>query len=138
MATLTLTLEELLQALAQSPPATLVEALSAHQFAAGHLPGALNLPRAWVTERAGEVLPDPDAVIVVYCRDERCQASVEVAAMLVGLGYTRVCEFPAGKEGWRASGRALVTDDRSEDSRAPPTASGSPASVARRPAGRRR
>lgn len=46
---------------------TLVETLSEEQYRQAHLPGAINLPPDSVTDRAGEVLPDKNADIVVYC-----------------------------------------------------------------------
>lgn len=46
---------------------TLVETLAAEQYRKAHLPGALNLPPDEVGERAGEVLPDKSADIILYC-----------------------------------------------------------------------
>jgi rhodanese-related sulfurtransferase len=46
----------------------LVESLAAAAFRKGHLPGAINLPRAKVAALAPSLLPDKDVEIVVYCR----------------------------------------------------------------------
>ena len=45
----------------------LVETLSEEQYQHTHLPGAVNLPPDRVRELAGEVLPDKNADVVVYC-----------------------------------------------------------------------
>ena len=46
---------------------TLVDVLSPESFSSTHLPGAINLPVADLAGRAGAVLPDHRAPIVVYC-----------------------------------------------------------------------
>jgi rhodanese-related sulfurtransferase len=46
---------------------TLVDVLSPESFSSTHLPGAINLPVADLAGRAGAVLPDRRAPIVVYC-----------------------------------------------------------------------
>ena len=45
----------------------LVDVLSPESFAARHIPGAINLPVADIRRRAGDLLPDTHADIVVYC-----------------------------------------------------------------------
>ena len=46
---------------------TLVDVLSPESFSSAHLPGAINLPVADLAGRAGALLPDRRAPIVVYC-----------------------------------------------------------------------
>ena len=58
--------EELL-ALLKDPAVALVDVLPAESYAAGHLPGALNLPLARVREDAARLLPDQGQKIIVYC-----------------------------------------------------------------------
>jgi rhodanese-related sulfurtransferase len=50
------------------PRPIIVEALNATAFARGHLPGAINIPRARVKELAPSLLPDLGAAIVTYCK----------------------------------------------------------------------
>ena len=45
----------------------LVETLSEEKYRQAHLPGALNLPPDRVKELAPFVLPDKDALVIVYC-----------------------------------------------------------------------
>lgn len=58
---------ELKQRIDAKRPFTLVETLSADQFAQGHLPGAINLPPDQIDALAPTLLPDKDAEIIVYC-----------------------------------------------------------------------
>lgn len=61
-----ITREELLRRL-HDPSLTIVDALAQESYEAHHIPGAINLPVAYVQERARKLLPDPAAEIVVYC-----------------------------------------------------------------------
>ena len=45
----------------------LVESLSEDQYEHAHLPGAVNIPPHQERELAGELIPDKDADVVVYC-----------------------------------------------------------------------
>ncbi len=45
----------------------IVDVLPRESYESGHLPGAVSLPLAELTERAREVLPDLDQEIAVYC-----------------------------------------------------------------------
>ncbi len=47
--------------------ATLVDVRTPEEFAAGHLPGAVNIPVGALEERLGELGP-PATPLVVYCR----------------------------------------------------------------------
>jgi rhodanese-related sulfurtransferase len=58
--------EELLRRL-KDPRLTIVDALPAASYEAGHIPGAINLPVAEVEHRARTLLPDPAAEIAIYC-----------------------------------------------------------------------
>ena len=62
------------------------------EYAAGHIPGAVLLPNETITaETAAEVLPDPDQMILVYCRSGN--RSKQAAAKLANLGYSDIREF---------------------------------------------
>jgi len=51
-----------------NPRPVIVEALNANAYAKGHLPGAINIPRAKVKELAPKLIPDLGAAIVTYCK----------------------------------------------------------------------
>ena len=63
----------------------------ADEFAAGHIPNAINVANESIGEGEIPELPDKDQLIMVYCRSGR--RSKEAAEKLVALGYTNIVEF---------------------------------------------
>lgn len=53
--------------------------------------GALLIPDFEITDKAAQMLPDTDAVILVYCRSGR--RSEGAAKKLVEMGYTNIYDF---------------------------------------------
>ncbi len=67
MAVRTISREDLKAKLDRKDDFVLVETLSEEQYEHAHLPGAVNIPPGRVRELAGELIPDKDADVVVYC-----------------------------------------------------------------------
>ena len=61
------------------------------EFDSGHIPGAVLIPNESIGTTKPDGLPDPDQVILVYCRSGN--RSRQAAQKLVDLGYTRVYDF---------------------------------------------
>ena len=61
------------------------------EYDAGHIPEAILIPYTQIEEKANEMLPDKDQLILVYCRSGR--RSKIAAEALVELGYTNIKEF---------------------------------------------
>ena len=61
------------------------------EFAAGHIPGAINVPNETIGTAEIPELPNKDQLIMVYCRSGR--RSKEASEKLVKLGYTNIVEF---------------------------------------------
>ena len=61
------------------------------EFDEGHIPGAIIIPYTEIENKAEEMLPDKDKLILVYCRSGR--RSKIAAEVLSKLGYTNVKEF---------------------------------------------
>ena len=62
------------------------------EFDAGHIPGAALLPVGTITkDTAAAVIPEPDTVVLVYCRSGN--RSKTASRALVKLGYTNIYEF---------------------------------------------
>ena len=98
---------EIETALAERDDVVLVETLRPEHFEQGHLPGAVHLHPDDVVARAGQVLPDRDALVVTYCSNTACRNSAAVAAQLEKLGYTNVRRYEAGKQDWQEAGLPL-------------------------------
>ena len=74
------------------------------EFAAGHIPNAINVPNESIGTDDIPELPDKDQLIMVYCRSGR--RSKEASEKLVKLGYTNIVEF-GGILDWKGE---IVTD----------------------------
>ena len=61
------------------------------EYDTGHIPGAILIPYTQIEEKAAEMLPDKDQLILVYCRSGR--RSKIAAEALAELGYTNIKEF---------------------------------------------
>lgn len=87
----------------------IVDVRQAKDFAAGHIPGAVNLPRArWSQPRTLR----KDALIYVYCYNQTCHLAAEAALVLLEHGY-RVVEVEGGWDAWVASSAAIEVPARS-------------------------
>ena len=62
-----------------------------NEFDEGHIKGAILIPYTEIENKAIELLPDKDALILVYCRSGR--RSKIASESLARLGYTNVKEF---------------------------------------------
>jgi rhodanese-related sulfurtransferase len=79
----------------------------ADQFAAGHVPGAVNIPQADLAARAGELPEDRDAPIVMVCAIGR--TSKETILYLKSLGYRRARNLKGGITEWLRKGQTIET-----------------------------
>jgi len=61
------------------------------EFDEGHIPNAILIPYTEIENKAEEMMPDKDMLILVYCRSGR--RSKIAAENLAKLGYTNVKEF---------------------------------------------
>ena len=62
------------------------------EFDTGHIPGAVLLSVGTIaSDTAAAVIPEPDAVVLVYCRSGN--RSKTASAALTELGYTHIYEF---------------------------------------------
>jgi rhodanese-related sulfurtransferase len=107
-----ITREELRSALGNGAKVTLVEALPEKYWRDGHLPGAIQIDHTEVAEKAGDLLPDKGAKVVVYCASTECQNSTKAARTLEALGYTDVYEYVEGKKDWADAGLPLEKEQR--------------------------
>jgi rhodanese-related sulfurtransferase/DNA-binding transcriptional ArsR family regulator len=85
----------------QAGQVTLLDVRPPEEYAAGHLPGAINIPLSELTQRLQE-LPTNGAV-VAYCRGPYCALSHEAAALLQQRGFTAL-RLQEGYPEWKAEG----------------------------------
>lgn len=89
-------------ALSRDPDFVLLDIRSESDFAAVHVPGAINLPYRALTEEA--LAPYPNGTLfVVYCNGPHCNAAMRAGARIAGLGKP-VKEMLGGMLGWIYSG----------------------------------
>lgn len=88
------------------PGFTLLDVRSPEAFAAGHLPGARNLPHGRIAARTLEDVPDGE-LIVVYCAGPHCNGADRAALRLAELGRP-VKKMLGGVTGWLDEGFELV------------------------------
>lgn len=69
----------------------LLDVRRADEFAAGHIPGAVNLPNEKIGTEEIASLPDKNQTIYIYCRSGN--RSKKAADKLLALGYTSLIEF---------------------------------------------
>lgn len=74
-------------------------------YAAGHVPGAINLPHGRITERNLAPLGS-ETLLIVYCSGPHCNGADRAALRLARLGR-RVKKMIGGIEGWKDEGLGL-------------------------------
>ncbi len=68
------------------------------EFAAGHIPNAVNVPNESIGDEEITELPDKNQLIMVYCRSGN--RSKQASEKLAKLGYTNIVEF-GGINDWK-------------------------------------
>ncbi|CAM2186391.1 Rhodanese domain-containing protein [Burkholderia latens] len=91
-----------------APDFVLLDVRSPEQFAAGHVPGARNLPHRKIV--AGKLAEYPaDTLFVVYCAGPHCNGAARAAIRLARLGRP-VKLMIGGITGWLDEGFALSNE----------------------------
>src|SRR2546421_10853207 len=94
-----LTLEQVRDMIRRHDPMTLVDVREGDEWRAGHLPGAIHIPRGFLELQVDEKLPDKDAPVVLYCAGGN--RSAMAGRSLGGPGDTTVRHMIRGFSGWR-------------------------------------
>ena len=82
----------------------IIDARTEEEFAAGHIPNAINIPNETIGTTEIPELTNKDQLILVYCRSGN--RSKQASKKLVALGYTNIVEF-GGIKSWPGE---IVTD----------------------------
>lgn len=87
---------------------TVIDVRESDEFALGHLPGAINVPRGILEFKIGGVpqAADPHAPLLVYCRTSG-RAALS-AVQLQKIGYSKVFFLSGGIELWNNEQQPVV------------------------------
>ena len=90
---------------AKDPDLVVLDVRTPAEFAAGHVPGARNVPHDQVAVRLEELASIKDSQVVVYCRSGRRAALAE--GVLRQAGFSRVLHLEGDYQGWEGDGRPV-------------------------------
>ena len=87
----------------------LLDVREADEFHAGHIPGAVNIPRGLLEFKlsASPEMTSRDLNIVLYCKTSGRAALA--ACALRDMGYLNVQSIAGGFDAWSAAGKPMVT-----------------------------
>ena len=86
---------------AKAGAVTVLDVRPPAEYAAGHLPGAINIPLAELEAHLAEF--DPEDEIVAYCRGPYCVLAYEAVRLLRGKGF-KVQRLQDGYPEWKKAG----------------------------------
>ena len=102
--------EELKKWLEEKKDFFLFDVLSQDSYEVKHLPRAKHAAASKdnFLEEIEKVVPNKDAIIVVYCASFTCQLSPRAATMLIEEGYINVYDFKGGLADWEEAGYSFA------------------------------
>ena len=86
-----ISMDEAIAMMAEETGYIILDVRRPDEYAAGHIPNAINVPNESIGTDEIPELPNKDQLIMVYCRSGR--RSKEASEKLVKLGYTNIVEF---------------------------------------------
>ena len=86
-----ITMDEAVKIIEEESGYIILDVRRPDEFAAGHIPNAINIPNENIGTTEIPELPNKEQMILVYCRSGR--RSKEASEKLVKLGYSNVVEF---------------------------------------------
>jgi rhodanese-related sulfurtransferase len=88
---ITITVEQARVWMELHPDAIIVDVRTPAEYATAHIRGAILLPVDEIETRAQSILPDKEALILIYCRSGR--RSLDAVNILRAMGYVRAFDF---------------------------------------------
>jgi sulfur-carrier protein adenylyltransferase/sulfurtransferase len=98
---------EQVQDLVSSGDVQLGDVREKDEWNAGHIPGAVHVPKSYVEQWAEDRLPDKEKTTVLYCAGG--VRSAMAADLLQKLGYRNVISMAGGFNRWKDSGKPWTT-----------------------------
>jgi molybdopterin/thiamine biosynthesis adenylyltransferase/rhodanese-related sulfurtransferase len=102
--------------------ATVIDVRETEEYAAGHLPGAKHVPRAYLESRIEGVVPDRSTQVILYCASGN-RSAYGARTLTEELGYEHVRSMTGGITLWKDRGyevdvpRTLTAEQRERYSR---------------------
>jgi molybdopterin/thiamine biosynthesis adenylyltransferase/rhodanese-related sulfurtransferase len=94
--------QEAQERLADGVPPVLVDVRERDEWAEGHIPGAVHIPRGSLESRIEQAAPDRTRQVIVYCASGN--RSAFAAKTLEELGYESVTSLTGGFTDWKRNG----------------------------------
>ena len=94
--------QDLMARLTAEAPPLVLDVRTPQEYAAGHVPGAINVPHKALPGRLTEVLDFRDREVVLYC--ERGKRSVMASAVLREAGFNSIRHLQGHMVEWRRQG----------------------------------
>ncbi|MBI2061408.1 MAG: molybdopterin-synthase adenylyltransferase MoeB [Nitrospirae bacterium] len=88
--------------LGEGTPVHLLDVREKDEFDAGHVKGALFIPRGFLEIKVEDAIPDKESPVIVYCQGG--VRSAMAAKAMQDLGYTNVLSMSGGFGLWKRSG----------------------------------
>lgn len=99
--------QELVQRQAAGEKVLVIDVRSPDEFAAGHVPGAINVPVDSLTGNEAVLRDWKQKPVVLYCKSGRRAAMA--ASALEKQGFVRLEHLTGDIGGWQAQGRPMAT-----------------------------
>lgn len=93
--------------LARGDKFLLIDVREDHEWAQGHIPGAVHLGKGIIERDIESLVPDTESEIVLYCGGG--YRSALAAEALQKMGYTSVVSMDGGFRGWKEAGYPVET-----------------------------
>ena len=104
-----ITSTELKQRLDNGDDIQIVDVREDNEWDKGHIAGAIHLGKGVIERDIENVIPDPNAEIILYCGGG--YRSALAAENLTRMGYTNVVSMDGGFRGWNEAGFPVEHDD---------------------------
>lgn len=100
--------DELKELMESGEDYVLLDCRSEQAYEAEHMVSAVCLPWREIAERAEEVIPSKEALVITSCSSLTCDASEKCFEALAKQGYTNLREYAGGLADWKARGYKAV------------------------------
>jgi rhodanese-related sulfurtransferase len=85
--------------------AVIVDVREDDEWNAHHIPGAIHIPPAQLTERLAELEPYKNSPVITQCRSGKRSAKAQLA--LMSAGFSKVYTMNGGIQAWDEQGLAI-------------------------------